>query len=491
MKLSKNERSLIELFIVENKKITAKEISDKLNISTKTVYRMIKRINELSSEGEIIESYIGKGLVLNYSNYLKLDNLGLEKTDDVENRVTNVLLELLFRSPRRAKLDYLYESYYVSSETIYTDIERIKEFIEPYHLELKKENQYLRIVGTEKNIRSLSYLLVISTSILNKESYSINDDEISQYDADFLTSQLEMIEQSLGGALLYPYSINIFSHLYILLSRYRKGSIKFEETIQCLPLDDFEKNLIEDNQGHYEIAQKVVNNIGSYLSNEINSIEVFHLFQYIISARINTKIDYLDYEFTKQSFEECIRFMETALKYDFDALRKDENFLSHFHLMLYRSKNEILVKNEILNDITREYQDLYEGLVKFNEWFSLNHQINKISNDELGFLVLYFAKVFEQRNAKKKIIIMCSSGVGTSELLKVKVGKYFPHLEIVDVVSVNQFKKKYPKTEDLEIDFILSTVVLKELRLNVPVILVSVMFTKQDQEQVKNIMEGY
>lgn len=491
MKLSKNEKALIEIFIKENKKITAKEISEKMAISTKTVYRIIKKINSLSVVGEVIESYIGTGLVLNYSNYLKLDSLEFDGVNDVEERVKTVLLELLFRAPRKVKTAYLYKDYFIADETIYSDVERIKKIICPYELKIYKENQYLRIAGTEKNIRNLSYSLVVSSSILDKESYSINDDELNQYDADFLTRQLETIEKSLGGTLLYPHNINIFSHLYILLSRYRKGSIQFSDENINLPLDNIEKNLIENNERHYEIAKKILNNINLYLSATIDEMEAFYLFQYIISARINTKIDSLDYDFTKRVFDQCITYMSTNVSSDFSSLQEDENFLSHFHLMLYRGRNEILIKNELLDDIRREYSSLFKYLEKFSEAVSEKYKDVQISKDEIGFLVLYFAKAFEQNNVKKRVIIMCSSGVGTSELLKVKVGRYFPDLEIVDVVSMNQYRKKYETLESIDVDFILSTVIQKEIKSTVPVILVSAMFTKQDQEYVSKIMEGY
>lgn len=75
---------------------------------------------------------------------------------------------------------------------------------------------------------------------------------------------------------------------------------------------------------------------------------------------------------------------------------------------------------------------------------------------------------------------MCSSGVGTSELLKVKVRKAFPELEIVDVLSARKFSKAPEKYQN--IDLILTTVNLT-IDMMIPTILVNSVFTKQDENE--------
>src|SRR5699024_11055609 len=83
---------------------------------------------------------------------------------------------------------------------------------------------------------------------------------------------------------------------------------------------------------------------------------------------------------------------------------------------------------------------------------------------------------------KKRVLIMCSSGVGTSELLKVKVKKAFPELEIIAVVSARQYQKN--QTQFSNIDLILTTVHLT-ISSETPMILVNSVFTKQDENRVK------
>lgn len=55
---------------------------------------------------------------------------------------------------------------------------------------------------------------------------------------------------------------------------------------------------------------------------------------------------------------------------------------------------------------------------------------------------------------------MCTTGIGTSELLKAKVSKKFPELEIVDIVASRNTQML--KEEYREAELILSTVHIKE-----------------------------
>ncbi|WP_218730217.1 HTH domain-containing protein [Brochothrix thermosphacta] len=60
MELSKREADIIDMFLIDRNTNTADKIASELKISTKTVYRTIKKINHLVSK-ELISSEAGKG----------------------------------------------------------------------------------------------------------------------------------------------------------------------------------------------------------------------------------------------------------------------------------------------------------------------------------------------------------------------------------------------------------------------------------------------
>ena len=81
---------------------------------------------------------------------------------------------------------------------------------------------------------------------------------------------------------------------------------------------------------------------------------------------------------------------------------------------------------------------------------------------------------------------MCTTGVGTSELLKAKIEKKFPELDIIDVLATKDLERlleDYPETK-----LILTTIKLKK-SLPVKFLLVSAMLTSDDQKRIQHKIE--
>ena len=95
-------------------------------------------------------------------------------------------------------------------------------------------------------------------------------------------------------------------------------------------------------------------------------------------------------------------------------------------------------------------------------------------------------KNIEETRNEKNIIIICSSGVGTSELLKVKVRKLFPEINIIDVMSKRSYLQRIEDYKNL--DFILTTVNFEE-KIEIPCLLVSAIFIENDRHRVEKIIK--
>lgn len=116
---------------------------------------------------------------------------------------------------------------------------------------------------------------------------------ISSFDINFITSIVEFIEQKLVSRIAYPYAMNIFSHIYILVKRFREGVVYLEE--DTWDLDEEDQALIHYNQELYQLSKQVMLKLGQYLNTTLPESETFYLFQYLISSgskmvRLNIKI---------------------------------------------------------------------------------------------------------------------------------------------------------------------------------------------------------
>ena len=108
-----------------------------------------------------------------------------------------------------------------------------------------------------------------------------------------------------------------------------------------------------------------------------------------------------------------------------------------------------------------------------------------ISEDELCYLCLYFQLALEPKTPRQRVLLVCSTGIGTSHLLKKRVATVFPELEIVDVISLRQLKHR--KAADL--DFILTTVGI-DFEISCPSVTVSALLDSKDIEEVRRLLNG-
>ncbi|MGT2911199.1 BglG family transcription antiterminator [Streptococcus cameli] len=484
MEFSTKELLLLSILSTSQSPLTAIDLSTQIGVSTKTVYRMIKRINSIANM-ELVISHSGKGILLDYESYIGL-SFHKNKYSDVEKRRMEILLRLLYFSPKSVEINYLFENYYLSDSVILNDIASINKIVEKNKIKLVKSFGRLSIVGKETDIRNLidevNQELGIYSEILSDDKNNQNS-----LDIDFVTNLFKKLEFKIGANLNHPYSLNIFSHLYILIQRGRHGFIN-QNILQQDFISD-ERELIEKNSELYRIAEETINAIRSYLNVPISTFENFYLFFHLLSSRFEQKefLEIDDNDEIKMIAKEILDRVGFKMSLKLDSQANIADFETHLGAMLYRLKNRFSVKNELLDDIKKDYENIFNTVSSEVKEVLATYSYNKISDDEIGFITLYFVKYKEEAESVKRVLIMCSSGVGTSELLKTRVMKTIPNIEIVDVISVHLYRKR--KTQYKDIDLILTTVNYNDFG-EIPSILVSVLFNEQDATKVRTILGG-
>lgn len=483
MLLTKTERGLINLLLTKNDFLTANQLAEMLEVSSKTIYRKIKNINRATGKKEIIISEKGRGFKLNYKAYIQAK---LETTGDIfgytpSERREKILLQVLFKSPKYLNIANLYEGYYVGYNSIKNDFALLSQSIDKYQLILEKRQKEIRVVGTEENIRIAINEVINNIDLSSYDDLKTEYSDLNKADVQFIVRQMEIIERKLMISIPYPYDINIFSHLYILINRFRQGEVEdFDEIDEPYPVT---------NEKLHNIAIEAMEAIEHYLKMDLPKRETFNFLQYLISSRFNHDIELVPSKILP-IVEEMTDFYidQVAAKIEMPINKKQLKIelLSHMKPMVNRMNHQINIKNNLLSDIKLEYGKLFQIIKETARDVAETFQLNTISDDEVGYITIYFAKHIEQSPLVKRIIIMCSSGIGTSELLKVKVQKAFPDVEIVDVLSSTRFNNTLQDYQN--IDFILTTVHAEHEK-EIPSLLVSAMFTEKDKMMVKKLIE--
>ncbi|MGD1370479.1 PRD domain-containing protein, partial [Enterococcus faecium] len=91
---------------------------------------------------------------------------------------------------------------------------------------------------------------------------------------------------------------------------------------------------------------------------------------------------------------------------------------NHIKPMINRLKNRIHVKNGLLDQIQLTYEKIYNSVSEVSKEVSQHFKLPLINADEIGFITLYFARMLETQQLPIQTLIMCTTGIGTSELLK-------------------------------------------------------------------------
>lgn len=476
--LSKREKALINNILIQNNYTFAHNLAEEMNVSTKTIYRIIKNINDLSPKRPLINSESGKGYSIDYDLYLSLYLCGGEYDPQIpKNRRDDVTLILLKKSPGYLHIEELFNRYHLSESAIYKDFQIIEDFITDFSIKLDKKQDSVALLGNEKDVRK-----AIAT-IINRRSNSEETIELfntyDDKDIDLVTELIDYIETQIGNTFDYPYNVNIISHLYILIVRLRNNADNTRLVHDALDAED--AKFIEDNKEIYKLASHVIKDIESYLHTNIDTNEVFYLMQFIYSSRMlsvtqNENTPDQDEKILKVLIEEMEKILKINIK-DYSDLEK------HFSFFLYRVRNEVIISNSIIAKIKHEYKFIFDSLQTVLDKLKNQFSLPYVSDDEIGFLAVYFAKYKELYKPNHRILIVCSTGVGTSELLQVKVKRNLNNVEIVDTISYRRFTKEGYDFDN--IDLILTTINIGDIDLPVPCLLVSALFTELDRKMVE------
>lgn len=481
-----NELRLINYLLKAHTFVDSSSLANQLNVSTKTIYRIVKRINESHREAIII-SEKGKGYRIDENEYVTNQDLLITHQNDLLSpieRRNSITKDLLLISPKPISIFNIVDRYFISESVLNSDEKKIEERLKQFNLKLERKNRHLMVVGLESDIRHALLELIgeeRATPLVN------NIGGIKDEDAAFVQEQLSYIENDAGIVIPYPYNVNIFSHLYILIMRYRKrGVIHYEKDRGN---EELEKLRIE-YESFYELSNQVIENVERYLRIKLPINERVYLFEYLISSRFESQNVQNSMEEKKYSPEiinitnAFIEGASTELMHPFNHSDMDQQLLKHIKPMLNRIEHGVIVKNNLIEQIVIEYPEVFQVVKNIAYQISRQYNLQSINKDEIGFLTLYFAKELERNPKKIKTLITCTTGIGTSELLKTKIKRNISEIEIIDV------KSSFDVTEyDLEqIDLIISTVQLPHVHA-VPIVVISAMFNKNDQIKLRKMIE--
>ena len=432
--------SIIKILLNSVEPVSSLALSQEIGCSTKTIQNEIKEVNKELKNCEIV-SIRGIG----YKIEGNLDDIDIKNSDLYDyDRVEYIIKKIINISSTdkdTIKLEDLADSMYVSLSTVKNDLKEVKKILNEYNLKISsKHKQGICIEASEEDI--IKFIINYS----NKVDNSLNI-------KDFLNNNI--IE-------------NLFSIKKILL-----------DTLS------YENMILTDNE-----FKNIVNYISIYLSrNNTNQSDFIKEYIKKYKSKKEKPISEDEQLLIRKAIKEFCRDLNIATSINLSHDKIFEECLFNHICNLYKRADLGINQYEITaGEIKLKYPFAFElgKIAKKTIEKNLNMEI---SEDEVENIALHIGGALERidkRDEKKvyKTIIVCTSGVGTSMLIKSKLENIFKgKLEIIKVIP--SYLIDYVNV--LDIDFVISTV---EVNLeNVNVIKVSPMLTDKEIKLIEKYIE--
>lgn len=501
--LTSRQIDFIKLMLEESEYKPIKYFTEKLNVSDKTLQKDLKVIGNYISKFNVkIEAKRGYGILIDKkssSNIEFINSLNINLKDknnvSVDQRRVEILKMLLLNSNSRTSINQLSEKYYVSKTSIVNDLKYIEEWLKKYNIVLSKTLEGTKIRGKETDIRKA--IADLLENILDESNEEDKPSDITRielttfstllniFDLDsimFIEQIIWQLEKNLDYTISQPYYINLITHILICIKRLKEGN-------QIESKEDKIKLLDDLNEKVYKNVINLTDKIQKRYGVSINNEETYYIYKYIVSSGFGNSLDsnmLISENYVNTSEEVTNMMIDIMSEFLNINLREDEllqkGLLLHIKPMLNRLNYDIQIKNPLLKEIKERFSEIL-GLCRLSiKLMSPYYNINNISIDEISYIATYFQAALERSINNKRVLVVCHSGYGTSQLLSTRLKRAFPQWTIVDIVSVHRLSE----IDITDIDFIVSTVDI-DIKDKMHIV-VSALLMDRDINNIKNIL---
>lgn len=470
MIMSARTKEILQILTAEKHYITIKEIASELSISERTVYREIPEVaNVLAVYGMELQTASKKGMrIMGKEEQIQklLQELGGKKyvqVVDPKERLYLIILELLHEIDY-IKTEALAIDLRTSLPTVRNDLKKIKKAVEEYNLQLiQKKGEGILLQGTQASKdHLLIYSLLENVEIpdlylwldgnLEKSNPFLEKMEEYGYKEYFI--RLHQMFSKEGDFLeikgLYLEDLGYLEMVFLaaLLVKRNRDGIKDESE---------EFRTLETNKNEKEISEELREKIQEEFHIHLGKSERQYLL-WLVHICVASKSKQSIIKTNSQMKESVLAFVRRVEEEMGIYLCQDQKLMDglivHLDKALKRTRSGMSISNPIIREIEKDYQELF-SIVKASvrEVFPEDY----FPDDEIGYLVLYFAVSLDNITKKTfRILVVCSSGMGSSKMLASRLEREIPEIYVRKIVSLIGLGK-----EDLnEYDLILSTVPL-------------------------------
>lgn len=463
MYLSARERLVLNALLKQP--LNVQQLAEQLHVSRRTIQRDLERLHTVVEQSDLILSKkTGIGISILGEESQKqalrdmLNDLDILEVTAEERRA--FLKASLLRANGALKLSSLASELDVSVVTMSNDLTELTSWLERFELMIvRKRSLGVFLEGAEKSKR-LALMQLFIEFISEQELISVIRGHATHFSAVSkkllghtmleCVHEVEAVFSDLYEELPYTITDHAYSELVLymaLATKRMENAFYIEETLSLEVSEE------------YHLAEKLMQELAKRYDITVELAEIQQLTIHLRGAKLRhdqqLAFEDLDLRLASQitKFIQCLDDeMNTALSKDHQLF---QGLLVHLERAMYRLTHQMPIYNPLLARIQERYVALFETVRKVSECcFPAIH----FPDDEIAFLVMHIGAVLERATpyANLSVLVVCSSGLGTSKMLANRLRKEVPEIQHVSTTSLLELSK----VQYTLYDVVLSTVPL-------------------------------
>lgn len=507
--MSTRDRATVQM-VKNHPGITRAELANRLDVSERTVYAIIRECNQALGPIATIAfqraGEQGSGYYLNVKDAIALD-CWIQSASQLESmpqtseeRVRYLLNDLLSRTGW-IKLDDLSDMLFVSRATLSNDMRSVEEELHRFNLTLERRPRYgIRVNGSEMSRRlCLANIAVAHIAADHEGMQDAGEDDVQvlstfaslsgeSKQASLLDMVSRCVEDTLKDKDFHINSLvyrNLLIHISIALLRMQEGCY--------VPVPAQELDRLRGTQ-EFAVAQKLARRIEEETDialpeEEVAYISIHLAGKQVFSAGSSDGDGLVISDEIWDLVSQMLDLVWSSFRFDFRTdLELRMNLARHIVPLGVRLTHHLAMDNPILADTKARFPLAYAMAVEASSVLS-EHYGSVLSEAEIGYIALAFALAIERQKTerpKKNIVIVCASGRGTARLLEYRYREEFgAYLDTVRACDVSQLDA----IDFSRVDYVFTTVPLNRT-LPVPVREVGVFLDEGEIADVRELIRS-
>ncbi|MDE1548138.1 BglG family transcription antiterminator [Jeotgalibaca caeni] len=431
----------------EEQKVAIADVARAFEVTERTVYSDIKKLNELLKNAghpslELQKGIIHYPVVLDVAFHSLLDVEELSLTNPWIRRLR--LLRRMLTIPEPFSLDNLAEEIQLSRNTLLRDLQSIREELSLNNITLHSRPFIgFSIEGDETMIRALLVSVITEDTLFREDDpqHDVFLNKAERFLLDLMTDVRVEISEDSFERLLH--------HVWVV--KERLALKKTMEPGDYLPQHTKEELVFLEKRATLEQLMGV----------PLGTSDILYLAQKFSEASVVRYDALLSEKWVPFSLVVSRLIKRVADKMNLPALQQDDQLftglLNHLRPAYQRATAQEVVENPLYDYVVSEHGNLLESVEDALIPFKYELGVT-FTSQEASFFTLFFASSLERnRKAARRlptVILVCNAGLSTSVILQSKLEASY-HLHILGAFGK---RRAHQWLTENEVDFIISTV---------------------------------